>query len=177
VVVIDAGHGGKDPGATSIHGDKEKGIVLDVARRVAENLIGHGVDAQLTRSDDHFIELEERSALANRLRAELFVSIHADSARNRSAQGFTVYVARQSSRPSQDAADAIARRLQAAGAAPRGRREANYRVLVGTTCPAVLVELGYLSNAQEAAMLARPAYRRQLADAIAEAITDYLQRP
>jgi N-acetylmuramoyl-L-alanine amidase len=133
--------------------------------------------SRLTRSDDRFIELEERSSLANRLRAELFVSIHADAARNRTAQGFTVYVARQPARSSQDAADAVARRLQAAGAFSRGRKEANYRVLVGTTCPAVLVELGYLSNAQEASLLTRPAYRRQLADAIANAVIDYFQRP
>jgi N-acetylmuramoyl-L-alanine amidase len=176
VVVIDPGHGGKDPGAISIRGDREKVIVLDVARMVAENLIGHGVDARMTRSDDRFIELEERSALANRLRAELFVSIHADAARNRSAQGFTVYVARQPTGASQAAADAIARRLRAAGTPSRGRKEANYRVLVGTTCPAVLVELGYLSNAEEAAHLSQPTYRRELADAIAAAIIDYFQQ-
>lgn len=177
VVVIDPGHGGKDPGATSVRGQEEKAIVLEVAQLITDGLLGRGVDARMTRQDDRFIELEERSALANRLRADLFVSIHADAARNRAAYGFTVYVARQPGPASQAAADAIARRLQGAGAPSRGRREANYRVLVGTTCPAVLVELGYLSNAEEAARLAVPAYRRHLADAIAEGIADYLQQP
>ncbi|MCJ7544554.1 MAG: N-acetylmuramoyl-L-alanine amidase [Phycisphaerae bacterium] len=177
VVVIDPGHGGKDPGATSVHGQEEKAVVLEVAQLVTDGLLGRGVDAHMTRQDDRFIELEERSAIANRLRAELFVSIHADAARNRAARGFTVYVARQPGPASLAAADAIARLLQASGVPSRGRQEANYRVLVGTTCPAVLVELGYLSNADEAARLAVPGYRRQLADAIADAIAEYLQRP
>jgi N-acetylmuramoyl-L-alanine amidase len=175
VVVIDPGHGGKDPGAISVHGDKEKELVLDVGRRTAEELAARGLDARMTRSDDRFIELEERSALANRLRADLFVSIHADAARNRAAQGFTVYVSRQPTSASQAAADAIARRLQAVVGASRGRKEANYRVLVGTSGPAVLVELGYLSNAEEATRLASPAYRRQLAIALANALVDCLQ--
>ncbi len=177
IVVIDPGHGGKDPGAISVHGDKEKAIVLEVAQIVTDELLRRGADARLTRTDDRFVELEDRSAMANRLRADLFVSIHADAARNRAARGFTVYVSRQPGRASQAAADAIARRLQATGAASRGRKEANYRVLVTTTCPAVLVELGYLSHFGEAARLAMPAYRRQLAQAVADGIADYLLSP
>lgn len=177
VVVIDPGHGGKDPGATSARGLKEKTVVLDVALMVTDLLTRRGADARMTRSDDRFVELEERSALANRLRADLFVSIHADAARNRAARGFTVYVARQPGVASQTAAASVARRLQAAGADSRGQKEANYRVLVGTTCPAVLVELGYLSSADEGARLALPAYRRQLAEAVADGIADYLQQP
>ncbi len=142
---------------------------------VAERLAQSGVDVRMTREDDRFIDLDERSAMANRLRPNLFVSLHADSARNRAATGFTVYVSRLASRPSEAAADAIARRLQAAGVPYRGRKEANYRVLVGTSCPAVLVEMGYLSNAREAAYLANPAYRQQLGEAVANGIVDYLQ--
>ena len=177
VVVIDPGHGGKDPGTTSARAFKEKALVLEVAQRVTDELLGRGLDVRMTRQDDHFVELEERSALANSLRADLFVSIHADAARNRTAQGFTVYVSRQPRQASQAAAEAIARRLRAAGVPSRGQKEANYRVLVGTTCPAVLVELGYLSNAEEAARLATSAYRRQLAEAIAGGIVDYLEKP
>ena len=175
LVIIDPGHGGKDPGAISVHGDPEKDIVLDVARVVTYSLARSGLHVRMTRDTDRFIELEERSALANRLEAKLFVSIHADSAPNRAATGFTVYVARQPGAPSQAAADAIARRLEAAGVTSRGQKEANYRVLVGSTCPAVLVELGYLSNSYEARRLADPTYRQQLAEAVANGIIDYLQ--
>lgn len=174
LVIVDPGHGGKDPGAISVHGHREKDIVLDAAKVVTDSLARGGLHVRMTREDDRFIELEQRSALANRLRANLFVSIHADSAPNRAATGFTVYVARQPSADSKAAADAIARRLQAAGVSSRGRQEANYRVLVGTTCPAVLVELGYLSNAYEATRLADPAYRQKLAEAVANGIVDYL---
>lgn len=177
LVVIDPGHGGKDPGARSVRGDLEKTIVLDIAAAVTERLSQSGVDVRMTREGDRFVELDDRAALANRIRPDLFVSIHADSARNRAASGFTVYVPRLASRASVSAADAIGRHLQAEGVPSRGRKEANYRVLVGTTCPAVLVEVGYLSNAREAGDLADPAYRRQLAEAIANGITDYLQKP
>jgi N-acetylmuramoyl-L-alanine amidase len=175
LVLIDPGHGGQDPGAISVRRDQEKTIVLDVALVVAERLARSGVDVRMTRQDDRFIELDDRTAMTNRLRPNLFVSLHADYARNRAATGFTVYVSRLTSRPSQAAADAIARRLQAAGVPYRGRKEANYRVLVGTSFPAVLVELGYLSNPREAAYLASPAYRQQLGQAVAEGIVDYLQ--
>jgi N-acetylmuramoyl-L-alanine amidase len=175
VVLIDPGHGGQDPGAISVRRDREKTIVLDVARVVAERLAQSGVDVRMTRQDDRFIALDDRAALANRLRPNLFVSIHADFARNRAATGFTLYVSPLASRTSKAAADALARHLQAAGVPYRGRKEADFRVLVNTTCPAVLVELGYLSNPREAAYLASPAYRQQLGQAIANGIVDYLQ--
>ena len=175
LVVIDPGHGGQDPGATSIYGDQEKHIVLDVALAAAERLAQSGVNVRMTREDDRFVELEARADMANRCRADLFVSIHADSARNRGAEGFTVYVPRLATRSSTLAADSIAYRLKVAGVASRGRKEANYRVLVRTVCPAVLVELGYLSNGREAARLASASYRQLVAEAIANGIVDYLQ--
>jgi N-acetylmuramoyl-L-alanine amidase len=176
LVLIDAGHGGQDPGALGARGLVEKTVVLDVARTVTERLAASGVDARMTREGDRFLELDERNAITNRLRPKLFVSIHADSARNRSADGFTVYVSRLASGASIVAADAIARRLQETGVPFRGRKEANYRVLVGSSSPAVLVEVGYLSNSREAAELADPVHRQQLGEAIAQGIVDYLQK-
>ena len=175
-VVIDPGHGGQDPGAISVHGVQEKVIVLDVAQTVAEKLIQYGVDVRLTRDDDSFRQLAERSAVANRCGAALFVSIHVDAApHNHSASGFTVYTDRSPSRASIAAAEAIIRGMSSAGATPRGRREADYQVLVGTGCPAALVELGFLSNGREAANLANQGYRDQLADGVASGVMDYLQ--
>jgi N-acetylmuramoyl-L-alanine amidase len=175
LVVIDPGHGGQDPGTRSVRGDKEKMINLDVSLAIAERLAQSGVDVRLTRENDTFIELNDRSAIANRSKAGCFVSIHSDSSPNRSASGFTCYVSRSASRSSQVLADAIARGVSAAGVEYRGRKEANYRVLVGANCPAVLVELGFLSNGRDAAALANESYRNRLASAIADGIADYLQ--
>ena len=174
-VVIDAGHGGQDPGATSILGVQEKAIVLDTALRIAEELERAGAEVSLTRGHDTSLTLEDRAALANRIRPRLFVSVHADSAENGNAQGFTVYVAREASSESLAAAQAVERRLADLGSRSRGVRRANYRVLVQATCPAVLVELGYLSSINEATKLVQSAYRRRLAVAIAQGVGDYLR--
>ena len=173
-VVIDPGHGGRDPGAISCLGFHEKTINLAVARQVVDRLRQPAVGVSLTRDQDVFVELDDRASIANRMGAHLFVSIHADSCQNPSARGFTVYVSRNPTRRSRAAARAIARALAGTGMASRGVREANFRVLVGTRCPAVLVELGYLSNTQDAALLARPSFRRQLAYAIAKGACEFL---
>ena len=146
LVVIDAGHGGHDPGTTSANGIREKGINLDVATKVAGILQQRGVTVVMTRQDDRYIELEERADIANHRNADLFVSIHSDSNPNRSLQGFTVYVARAGSPEAHRVAGGINQAMGATGAESHGIREADYKVLVNTSGPAVLVELGYLSN-------------------------------
>ncbi len=177
-VVLDAGHGGKDPGAMSPAGDHEADIVLDVVRRTASLLQDRGVKVLLTRDDDTFVELDDRVSFANRHRPELFVSVHADSAHNTKARGFTVFVPRRESEtsPSQRLGDALARRLEAVAAVSRGvrRHELNLRVLENTRVSAVLVELGFMSNAQERALLLQPAYRKRLAAALADGIETHL---
>jgi N-acetylmuramoyl-L-alanine amidase len=175
-VVIDPGHGGHDPGTTSVYGMQEKTIVLDVAQTVAEKLIQYGVDVRLTRDGDEYRPLPDRAGFANRCGAALLVSIHGDAApRNRWVSGFTVYTARSPSRASIAAAQAIIDRMAPVAAVSRGRREANYQVLVGASCPAVLVELGFLSNGREAADLGSQGYRDRLAEAIAEGVIDHLR--
>ena len=173
-VVLDPGHGGKDPGAVNSRGQREKNIVLPVALAAARQLRSRGVDVTLTRHDDSFIELNERAAIANRLGADLFVSLHADSARNRSARGFTVYIARSAAPAAGAVAKIIARRLSHVNANSRGVRRASYRVLVRTSCPAVLVELGYLSNRADAANLSDRGHRLRLSKAVCEAIVEFL---
>lgn len=91
-VVIDPGHGGKDPGARGPRGVREKDVVLGIARRLAERLNRRDdVEASLTRTDDTFLPLAERSRIAVRRDADLFLSIHANASRNRSASGFETY--------------------------------------------------------------------------------------
>ena len=173
-VVIDAGHGGDDPGATSCTGYYEKTVNLSVARKVALLLRQRGLKVIMTREGDEFIEREQRAAIANRNNAQLFVSIHCDSMENSSKRGFTIYVARSASRASRQAADAIAQAMAKTGIDKQGVREADYKVLIYTQGPAVLVELGYLSNYQEATLLRDSNFQNRLAEAIANGIAGFL---
>jgi len=92
-VMIDPGHGGKDPGAIGPTGLKEKDVVLAIGRKIREKLSGSGeFDVRMTRDEDVFIPLEERTAMANKGRADIFVSLHINASRNRSAEGFSTYV-------------------------------------------------------------------------------------
>ena len=93
IVAIDAGHGGQDPGASGRSGTREKDVVLAIAKALAKRIDAEpGMRAYLTRSDDRFIPLRDRIKLARNARADLFVSIHADSIRNRDVSGSSVYV-------------------------------------------------------------------------------------
>ena len=93
LVVIDAGHGGHDPGATSPYsGKREKDLTLELARAIRDELVAGGrVRVALTRSDDRYLVLEERYGIARRLKADLFLSVHADAAGNEQANGASVY--------------------------------------------------------------------------------------
>lgn len=172
-IVIDAGHGGKDPGATSVLGGYEKTINLKVARKVAALLAERGFNVRMTRTSDRFVELEDRAYIANRLRADLFVSIHSDSFPKGSRRGYTMYVAKSASQESFSAAASIARSMSRTGLNSHGTQTANYKVLTGTRGPAVLVEMGYLTNRREARLLKSPSFQIRIAEAIADGISDY----
>jgi len=172
-VVIDPGHGGKDPGARSILGFYEKGINLSVALDVARLLEQKGLRVKMTRTDDYFVELEDRAAMANNLNADLFVSIHSDSFPKSSRCGYTIYVAKAASSYSRQAARAIARSMSGTDLNSFGVQTANYHVLTGTCGPAVLVEMGYLTNRREAALLRSSSFQDRIAEAIADGICDY----
>jgi len=93
IVAVDAGHGGQDPGASGRDGTREKDVVLAIARALARRVDAEpGMKAYLTRSDDRFIPLRDRINLARKARADIFVSVHADSIRNRDVSGSSVYV-------------------------------------------------------------------------------------
>lgn len=172
-IVIDAGHGGKDPGANSPHGFYEKTVNLDVALQIAGILRERGFKIIMTRSDDTFIELEERANIANRSNASLFISIHADSCATSGTNGFTLYVARQAGSQARNLAEAIDKQMTQTSIKSHGTREADYKVLKNTRCPAVLIELGYLSNYWEAKQLKDKDMQRKLAVAITNGITNY----
>ena len=113
VVVIDPGHGGRDPGAIGVRGTHEKDVVLDIALSAAQRLAGRrGLTVRLTRTEDLFLPLDDRREFASAARASLFVSIHADSAPNREARGLSAYTLSEA--PTDGFAKALADRENAA---------------------------------------------------------------
>jgi N-acetylmuramoyl-L-alanine amidase len=169
-VVIDPGHGGRDPGATSYHGYYEKTVNLRIARKLASYLENRGVRVIMTRNNDTFIELNERAEIANRAGADLFVSIHCDSHQSRSQNGYTIYVARSASWSSKKTGIAINQAMGQTGLSSVGIRNQDFRVLVRTACPAVLVECGYLTNPSEATLLDDSDFQDRIARAISDGI-------
>jgi len=221
LIVLDAGHGGHDPGATGPGGVMEKDVVLDVTRRAArlveESL---GVKVVLTRSTDVFVPLRERTDFANRHRADLFVSIHANAHPRAVSEGVEVYFL------SSEASDTDARQVaavengviqlespasrrkgevlksilwdlaqsefqqessfmaetvldsmtQSLRLVPRGVKQAGFYVLGGAAMPAILIEIGFLTNHKEEKQLATPEYREAVARAIYAGLADYKRR-
>jgi N-acetylmuramoyl-L-alanine amidase len=220
-IVLDAGHGGHDPGATGPGGLMEKEIVLDVTRRVAR-LIEDRLDIKvlLSRDADHFVTLKDRTSFANRQRADLFVSIHANAHSLATQEGVETYflsseatdiAARQtaalensvvqlekpaqragngrqdvlktilwdlmqseflteSSRLAEVVQDAMTRSLRIPN---RGVKQAGFYVLGGAAMPAILVEIGFVTNPREERRLREPKYRDEIARAIFSGIAEY----
>jgi N-acetylmuramoyl-L-alanine amidase len=176
-IVVDPGHGGDDPGTISRGGLQEKTVTLPVAEELARLLKQDGFDVALTRESDVFVDLDARAAIANRFAPDLFVSIQADGCASPSVKGFTVYTCRDASTGSRAAAKAVAKELYLAGVEGLGLRQTDFRVLTCTECPAcILVELGFLSNKDDAAMLADRAVQARLARSIADGIAEYFKR-
>ena len=175
-VVLDPGHGGKDPGAGASSGLAEKTVTLNVALAAAEKLRRRGVSVLLTRTTDRFIELADRAGAANGFHANLFVSIHADDNPSPAKYGHTVILPRSNSAKELLAGQCLDRQLVAVGSPSHAVRtdDRGLFVLRKTTCPAVLVELGFLSNAWEAARLRNGDFQDRLAEAVADGIMDYL---
>ncbi len=171
-VCIDPGHGGRDTGTVGSDGAVEKEIALDVARRVQQGLEAAGAPVVMTRTDDVFVTLARRAAICNEAHAGLFVSIHVNGYHTPDAHGFEVYYLGDGSLPEAGrAAEAVRRALgETLDTRDRGVRQADFSVLSATHCPAVLVEVGYLSNPDERDQLMRDAYRQAIADAIVAGI-------
>lgn len=179
-VVIDAGHGGKDPGAKGTTGEKtyyEKNINLSVATLVKEKLEANGVPVIMTRTGDTYPTLNERSDLANQRDAAMFVSIHVNSASNApKANGIEVYYARANNdsyygtNSKAVATDVLKKMLDKTGALSRGVKVESHLVTRTSYMPAILIELGFISNAEEIKKLIDESYQQKLADGIVEGI-------
>jgi N-acetylmuramoyl-L-alanine amidase len=213
-VVIDPGHGGDELGTQGAKGTLEKEITLSVARRLRTLIESRlGLRVFLTREDDRTMTLDDRSAFANNHHADVFLSIHANSAVRPALKGAEVYylTVERADAEARKRADANATTLPALGGgtraidlilwetaqaryleqsaalaglleqalrgrvemSPRAVQQAPFRVLVGANMPAALVEIGYLSNAEQEAQLATAAYQDRVAQSLLDALIKF----
>ena len=176
LIVIDPGHGGPDSGTQGQASVPEKAVVLDVALQLASILEQAGSRVELTRRGDYLPApgsrgLSARVDLARVPGTDVFISLHADAHADPSVRGVTTYYYRADSLP---LARAIHEELvDRLGAPDRGIRRTEFYVIQAAPVPAVLVELGYMTHPQEAALLSRADYRRRAAAAIAEGLARY----
>ena len=193
VVYLDAGHGGYDPGA-SYFGISEKSLTLAIQSRVKAKLEAEGYQVMTTRTSDTYVDLTDRSRAANASESDIFVSIHINASGSSAAQGIeTYYYQPYAEYPSRinatyhanptrlSMSDTLANAIQsslinATGAQNQGVKRQTFAVLRETTAPAVLLELGFLSNPQEAARLSTSAYQETLANAIVAGIKSYYEK-
>ncbi len=176
VVTIDPGHGGEDPGAVGIQGLQEKRVIFPISLRVAQLLEGRGIVVVLTRRQDSTVDLQTRVDIANQARADLFLSIHANSislSRPEVNGVESYYYASDSSQ--RLAAILQARMLAATGMNDRGVKQARFYVLRHSNMPAALVEVGFVTGSQDFPRLQNPAWRETMAQAIAQGILEYLK--
>lgn len=173
-VVLDAGHGDHDSGAVSVNGRYEKDFNLAVILKVAKLLENEPkIETRLTRSDDTFVELNDRVAFANNWSANVFVSVHANKSNSPSAHGSETYYFNDYSA---NLANILhGKILQATGFYDRRVRTADFRVIKYTNMPAVLCEIGYLSNSDDEQALFDENMQNKVAEAIAAGIKQYLQ--
>ena len=193
LVYLDAGHGGYDPGA-SYFGISEKSLTLAIQSRVKAKLESEGYQVVTTRTSDTYVDLTDRSRAVNASESDIFVSIHINASGSSAAQGIeTYYYQPYAEYPSRinatyhanptrlSMSDTLANAIQsslinATGAQNQGVKRQTFAVLRETTAPAVLLELGFLSNPQEAARLNTAAYQETLANAIVAGIKSYYEK-
>jgi N-acetylmuramoyl-L-alanine amidase len=175
--MVDPGHGGPDPGAIGLGGLRETNVVLPIAQQVAAILNQQGIQAVLTRTGEYDVDLAPRVAMAERMDANLFVSIHANSINlsRTDINGLETYYYSSASakRLAQSIHNSI---LQSMDIRDRGVRSARFYVLRKTSMPSVLVEVGFVTGREDAAKLSNPTYRSQMAQAIARGILQYIQQ-
>ncbi len=170
IVVIDPGHGGRDPGAVGPTGLQEKDVTLAVALKVANILRQAGIDVKLTRTSDAYVDLQPRCDIANSVKAEYFISIHCNAVDNPAAHGTETFCYKFGGQGEVLAKIIQAELIATTSRANRGIKEANFYVLRKTNMPAVLVELAFISSLEEERLLGSFDFQEKCATAIARGI-------
>lgn len=185
LIVLDAGHGGRDLGAHSAGVVKyeEKLLTLSTTRILKRYLEQLGYKVAMTRTEDVYIALDERAAFANNKKPKLFVSMHYNSAPNKEAEGIEIFYYRSDSSDkgraasSKELAKSILNRvLETTEAKSRGVKHKDLAVIRETNMPAVLIEGGFLTNANEVSKIKDAEYLKKLAWGMAQGIDDYIAR-
>lgn len=183
IIVIDPGHGGKDSGAVGINGIKEKDVVLNIAKEILKinrNILNDTFDIYLTRYKDSLVSLSDRSRLANSLDADIFVSLHCNASQTQS-KGIEVYVHHSDSKNVKKSItlglSVLNESTQKLGFKKRGVKFANFQVLRESVSlfPAVLVEMGFVTNANEVDYFLKPKNIRAMALAILLGIKTFMK--
>jgi len=183
LVVLDAGHGGKDPGASGA-ALKEKEVTLDMVKKVGQILKQKNIKYVCTRIDDTYVGLEERTTMANLYNAAVFVSIHNNANTSSTPSGTETYYYAPLETPSlyiqKDERYSLATKLQEALVSKicrfdRGVKQANFAVLRESQMPSALIEMAFISNPAEEALLSQQSFRQLAAQAIADGIAAYMK--
>lgn len=173
-IVLDAGHGGYDSGSVSTSDKYEKDATLQTTKRVKAALEKQGAKVIMTRNNDKFVGLEERAQISNRNKADAFICIHFDSTKNHNqATGTTTYYYHDNSR---ELANDLNQQLMKLPLPNRGVEFGDHQVTRDNNEPAVLLELGYMSNDHDVSLIFSKSYQEQIADAIVAGLTKYFSQ-
>ena len=184
-VCLDPGHGGSDPGAIGVLGSREKQLNLNAALQVKALLEKAGAKVLMTRENDVDVfganatdreELRARTLVANENRADIFISIHHNSSVNHDKGGTTTYYFTKTYFDSVLAQTLQDSMVQAGGLYNMGARQANFYVVKNATMPAALLEIGFISNAQEEQTLGSPDFQQKMAQAIVAGIDRFFNQ-
>ncbi|GGE75306.1 N-acetylmuramoyl-L-alanine amidase [Priestia taiwanensis] len=174
-IILDAGHGGKDEGATGKRGTLEKNLTLQTVKNIQQELLTLGATVILTREDDTYIELEDRVAVSKQQWADLFISIHYDSALTSAAKGITTFYYRQKEdKPlAKTIHESLIKRTKANN---RNFLYGDYLVLRDNKIPSILLELGFLSNEEDEKRVNTEEFQQTAVEAIVEGIIEYVHK-
>lgn len=182
IIVLDPGHGGTDPGTVSKNKTREKDVVFNVTKKLEAELRSKGYNVIMTRDTDVKIDLRERPAIANRNYADIFISIHANSADTASANGIELLYAPSTKGSVKQEGQLLMNKfildelIKATGATNRGLKERpNLVVLRESKMPATLIEIGFLSNPTEEKLITDSSYQDKIVLAISRGIEKYFQ--
>lgn len=182
VIIIDAGHGGKDPGTIGFNNTYEKDINLDISKKLYKKLKSTDYKVILTRATDEFVDNNDRADMANKKRARVFVSIHCNAIENNNKiNGAQVlYYPNRESSINDPANDVLAQimldeLIDGIGAINKGIvARPDLIVLNQTKMPAIVVECGFLSNENEERLLSTDSYQDKIVDSIIKGLEHYL---
>ncbi|KQX08661.1 hypothetical protein ASC72_03645 [Flavobacterium sp. Root420] len=171
IIVIDAGHGGDDFGAT-LNGLQEKAIVETIAKKIKAQNKNENLEIVLLREGDHFMELSERVSIINNLNAKLVISLHINASENLDKNGVQAYVSSKSKfyNESKTNAEILVDRVAGDYFSKGEVKEASFYILKNSNCPALTLEVGYLSNINDRTYITSEKGQNEIAEKILEAL-------